>query len=151
MCAAPRTSPAAPGAQCLTVSAVLRRATDTVATNSFLAGNGDGFRFMPLGSITGLGVTIADAVAEYLGEIAPDAASALSVSVGERTVQLADRVRLRLGLFCALDEGRVGERENCDHVHHVIAAINDKADGFLDHLLPVHAPPATPSRLPMDT
>ena len=110
--------------------------TYTVATNSFLAGNGDGFSFKPLGSITGHGLTIVDAVAEYLGEIAPDAASALSVSVGERTVQLADRVRLRLGLFCAFDEGLIGERENCDHVHHVVAAINDKTDGFLDHLLP---------------
>ena len=65
--------------------------TYTVATNSFLAGNGDGFSFEPLGSITGHGLTIVDAVAEYLGEIAPDAASALSVRVGERTVQVRDR------------------------------------------------------------
>ena len=27
-------------------------------------------------------------------------------------------------------------REECDHAHHMVAAINDKADGFLDDLLP---------------
>ena len=125
--------------------------TYTVATNSFLAGNGDGFSFEPVGTITGHGVTIADAVADYLGEVAPSADSALSVSVGERTVQLADRVRLQLGLFCAFEQGRVSERETCDHVHHAVAAINDKTDGFLDHLLPVRATPAAMSILEIVT
>lgn len=46
-----------------------------------------------------------------------------------------------MGLLCKT--GRIGdadvlpqERELCDHMHNIIALINDKSDGFLDSLLP---------------
>ena len=40
------------------------------------------------------------------------------------------KVTLQLGLLC---EGP--SRETCDHVHHTVALLNDKTDGFFDTLL----------------
>ena len=58
-----------------------------------------------------------------------------------RIKQMDDKVVLQLGVLCSVDRAAAGlKREECDHVHAVVDAINDKTDGFYDNVLRDGAP-----------
>ena len=59
----------------------------------------------------------------------------MTVPAYGRIEQLASVVQLHLGLLCSLGVGSAGDREECDHAHHAVAAINDKNDQLWDDLL----------------
>lgn len=83
-----------------TRTALLPTATYSLATVAFLAGGGDEFDLVaPEVGVTGLGKTVHDVVSAYLGELAASPPG-LSVSVGVRSIQMPERVLLRLGLLC---------------------------------------------------
>ena len=81
-------------------TAVQPTATYTLATSAYLAGGGDGFDLVAPGvGVTGLGKTVHDAVSAYLSALAASSPG-LSVSVGDRIIQIPGLVLLRLGLLC---------------------------------------------------
>lgn len=80
-------------------------ATYTLATGAYLANGGDGFDLVAPGvGVTGLGKTVHDAVSAYLGALAASPPG-LTVSMGDRNIQLPPRVSLRLGLLCNPAQG----------------------------------------------
>ena len=117
----------------------------TVATNDYLANGGDGYSaFLPY-AVERLGLSDAATLASYLQSgyaYGPDWSSSTDpVPYGERIQQSPDMVVLQMGIMCR--SGKVGEagyvkstyREECDHMKFLVDRINDKSDGFLDHLL----------------
>jgi hypothetical protein len=77
--------------------------------------------------------TVIDLVAEHAR--VPSTQSCKVASTGsQRVCQTQDVVQIPIGLFCG-DEGRTALQE-CDQAHHMVEAINNKHDGFMDDLLP---------------
>ena len=112
-------------------------ATYSLATSVYLAGGGDDYDMLEPLSRTALGQTTVDAVSAYLEQLG---APLSDVDLDGRITQHADTLHVQLGIFCsALPAGadaEHAEREECDHAHHMVAAINDKNDGYHDDLLP---------------
>lgn len=114
-------------------------ATYSVAMPAFIAAGGDGFTMLAGLPMERTGLTQAAAMTAYLRANSPLAVAyrAMSVDVPAhvyRIKQFPDLIVLQVGIVCA--GSGAGDREQCDHMHHMADRINDKTDGFFDELLP---------------
>lgn len=112
----------------------------TLAVTSYIAGGGDGYSMLTAVPQTPIGKTQAELTAEYL-RLLGAARPGVPMPTEGRIVQKPTVVLLHVGILCAAPShgnvtDRLAEREICDHVHHTIEMLNDKADGLYDELLP---------------
>ena len=116
-------------------------ATYSLAAPNYIAGGGDGYSMLGAHPHVNLGVAHSEATGAYLEHVATKAADAIPVLPGslllsaDRIIQTASMVRLELGALCLESRESQNAAEDCDHIRRIVAAINDKTDGFFDDLL----------------
>ena len=117
-------------------------ATYSLSAPNYMAGGGDGYSMLGAHPHVNLGVVHSEVTGAYLKNVSATVSDAIPVLPGsqllsaDRIIQTASMVRLELGALC-LKSGDSQETvaEDCDHIRRVVAAINDKTDGFFDELL----------------
>ena len=120
-------------------------ATLTLVTNSYLAGGASGMFDQHMAQAR-TGQLEPVALGTYLAKYSAEPPG-LAPTQQRRITQLPSIVIVELGLLCAVAVAPLNgtssaqqaqqrvRREECDHVHHAVALLNDKSDGFMDDVL----------------